>query len=178
MYVWVGAVLPDEVQLQIQQFCETCNRDLKVREASSSLPRHISVKTSFDTPVYEEVAAYYGRLFSTVRPFAVAVGDIEKINDMIWISFDGNPMLKKIHNTADRQLKKQFGIERHAFDKKFCFHTMLYTDPDAEKISRLYEKVKKLPLEPEIVITKFALGVSETGAPGSYRITRTFHLYT
>lgn len=87
------------------------------------------------------------------------------------MSFKENGILRRLHNLLDRDLKRDFGIPQHIFDKAYFFHSALFLGSE-ERIRVARELMAGYPLPEKLEIDTFLLGVSETGKSGTYRVVR------
>jgi 2'-5' RNA ligase len=172
MFVWIGCKLPQNFEQEIRSRCLERNQGIGLDTAAFSLPQHISLKISFETrqpeAVLEDLAVWLGEQ----APFTVHVGNPEQAGKILWLPIAENPDLKRLHQQLDQRLEEKFGIVQHPFDKAFLFHSTLFMDEDPEKIAKMRQLLEKDPMEQELQVDTFLLGLSETGKPGSYRVVR------
>lgn len=172
MFVWIGCKLPWDFEQEIRTRCLELNRGIGLDTAAFSLPQHISLKISFETKqpdaVLEELTAWLGEQ----KPFFVHVQNPEQAGNILWLPFSENSNLKRLHAELDRRLEEKFGVAQHPFDKAFLFHSTLFMDEDAEKIAVMRHLLLDYPMERELQVDTFLLGLSETGKAGSYRVAR------
>ena len=80
-------------------------------------------------------------------------------------------MLRGLHEKMV-DLARRYGAAPHIFDGDFRYHSTLFLGDDEEKLSRMEEKIKDIPLPQIIRAEAFLIGGSETGKPGEYRLFR------
>ena len=173
MYIWIGCKLPVEFETELRGHCLAANRHIGLNTAAFSLPQHISLKISFDTPDYEAVLEEVTEFLSAQQPFPVRLGSAQRFGKILWLPAEENDTLPRLHALLDEFLESRFGIPRHEFDKAFLFHSTLFIDDRPTKLEAMAEALCGFPLPPELQIDTFLLGVSNDGAPGSYRVVRT-----
>jgi 2'-5' RNA ligase len=172
MFVWIGCKLPWDFEQEIRTRCLELNRGIGLDTAAFSLPQHISLKISFETKqpeaVLEDLSAWLGEQTA----FAVHVRNPEQAGNILWLPVAENPHLKRLHQQLDHRLEQEFNVPQHPFDKQFLFHSTLFIDEDAEKITAMLHLLADDPMERELLVDTFLLGLSETGKAGSYRVVR------
>ena len=173
MYIWIGCKLPADFENALRGHCLAANRHIGLNTAAFSLPQHISLKISFDTPEHEAVLEELTEFLSAQQSFQVRLGSSQRFGNILWLPAEENDTLLRLHAQLDELLENRFGIPRHEFDKAFLFHSTLFIDDRPAKLEAMAEAVRSFPLPPELQIDTFLLGVSNDGAPGSYRVVRT-----
>ena len=172
MYIWAGCKLPEEFEQEIRQVCLALNEQIGLDTAAFSLPQHVSLKISFQSEHYEEIIEDLTAFLSAQAPFSVRTHDAEQEGHILWLPVEENPQLRRLHDQLDARLEQRFGVPQHEFDKCFLFHSTLFMDPDVEKIARMRSLLADHPMERELRVDTFLLGLSETGKPGECRIVR------
>ena len=172
MYLWIGCKLPMEYETRLRQQCLLLNEQLRLDTTAFMLPQHISLKISFCTDQWADVLSYLEQYLSQQDPFAVEIQPPQQNGNILWLPVAENTVLQQLHRQLDSQLEERFGITQHEFDKCFLFHSTLFIDTDADKLSRMYKALLPLPIAGTMMVDTFLLGVSETGTPGSYRVLR------
>ena len=172
MYVWIGCKLPDSFEQEIRSLSLARNEELQLDTAAFALPQHISLKISFETGKYEAVLEDLTAFLSAQHPFAVSIKNPSRSGNILWMSVAENDTLRQLHNELDILLKDRFCIPQHAFDREFLFHSTLFIDGNTEKLERMLDFLTPFPIAQELTVDTFLLGLSETGAAGSYRVVR------
>lgn len=172
MYVWIGCKLPESFEREIRSLCLKLNEELRLDTAAFSLPQHISLKISFETTEYEAVLNELTAFLSAQRPFTVRIENPSQNGNILWLPAEENDTLRQLHDRLDALLEDRFGIPQHAFDKSFLFHSTLFIDESAKKVSKMLECLKLYPVAQELTVDTFLLGLSETGKAGGYRVVR------
>jgi len=172
MFIWIGCKLPEEFEGEIRSHCLTLNEEIGLDTVAFSLPQHVSLKISFDTPRYEEVLEDLARFAAGQAPFSIRIRDARQAGNILWMPVEENAHLRRLHDELDARLESRFGIGQHEFDKCFLFHSTLFMDADGEKIAKMRDSLAEYPIGRELRIDTFLLGLSETGKPGSCRIVR------
>ena len=172
MYIWIGCELPKEFELDIRDACLEASEGLDLDFSGFTLPQHISLKISFQAGQdYEPVLDFVEKLLRKEKSFYVEPKEPEQAGSILWLSFRESGTLRRLHNILDRDLKRQFAVEQHLFDKAFMFHSTLAVG-DSEEIARLHQHLCGLALPERLAIRAFLLGISETGKSGTYRVVR------
>ena len=172
MYIWVGCKLPDSFAQEIRSRCLEKNQAIGLDTVAFSLPQHVSLKISFQSERYEEIVAYLAGFLSVQKPFSLGIQQAEQAGNILWMPVAENEVLRQLHAQLDALLEKRFGIGQHEFDKCFLFHSTLFMDPDTRKIASMQEALAQYPVERELAVDTFLLGLSETGKAGGYRVVR------
>lgn len=173
MYIWTGCKLPEDFEYALRQRCLQSNEIPGLDASGFSLPQHISLKQSFDTnadigPIMDAIEA----LLRQERPFYVNPSVIEQQYHCLWVSFEENEVLSRLHSRLDTLLSDRFGIPQHLYDRYFQFHSTLFLG-EPENLQQMRVILSDFQLPQQLKVDTFLLGVSETGKSGSYRVVRT-----
>lgn len=172
MYIWIGCELPKEFELDIRDACLEATGELELDFSGFTLPQHISLKISFEAgQAYLPVLDAVERLLRKEKRFSVEPKAPEQAGSILWIPFREHGTLRRLHNLLDRDLKREFGIGQHLFDKAFAFHSTLAVGKPGE-IGILQSRLEGLKLPEHLEIRAFLLGISETGKSGTFRVVR------
>lgn len=172
MYIWVGCKLPESFEKKIRGICLEQNETLGLNIAAFSLPQHVSLKISFSSERHEEILDYLEAFLSGQAPFCVRIQGAAQEGNILWLPVAENETLRRLHDQLDAGLEQHFSIQQHPFDKCFLFHSTLFMDDNTEKLSQMCRRLEKLPIEQELQVDTFLLGLSENNIPGEYRIVR------
>ena len=172
MYVWIGCKLPESFEREIRTLCLKENDNLQLDTAAFELPQHISLKISFETAEHEAVLEDLTAFLSAQHPFAVSIENPSRSGNILWMSVEENDTLHQLHKALDTLLQDRFCIPQHAFDKAFLFHSTLFIDDNTENLEAMLDFLRPYPIARELTVDTFLLGLSETGAAGSYRVVR------
>ena len=172
MYIWTGCKLPEDFASFIRSRCVELNRDIGLSTVAFSLPQHISLKISFQSEDYNEILDYLEDYLSKQSPFSLCMQNPEQAGSILWMPVEENHRLRQLHEQLDAQLEQHFGVPQHQFDKYFLFHSTLFMDSDTDKIAQMCRMLEEYPIERELQVDTFLLGLSETGKPGTYRVVR------
>lgn len=176
MFIWVGCELPKEFELDLRDVCLEASDGLALDFACFTLPQHISLKISFDAGRdYEPVLDFVEELLRKEKRFSVNPKEPEQAGSILWLAFRESGTLRRLHNLLDRDLKRQFGVPQHLFDKAFAFHSTLAMGP-VEEIASYQSRLAGLELPERLEIRAFLLGISESGKPGTYQVVRRIEL--
>ena len=176
MFIWVGCELPKEFELDIRDACLEAADGLALDFSGFTLPQHISLKISFQAGLdYEPVLAFIEALLRKEKPFSVTPREPEQAGSILWLAFRASGTLRRLHNILDRDLKRQFGVPRHLFDKAFAFHSTLAMG-SAGEITAYKARLTGLELPERLEVRAFLLGISESGKAGTYRVIRRIEL--
>ena len=170
MYIWIGCKLPANFETELRDRCLTANRSIGLDTVAFSLPQHISLKISFDTPDHEAVLKHLTEYLSSRQTFTVRLGKPEQAGTILWLPAEENPVLRQLHEELDTTLTNFFDIPQHEFDKSFLFHSTLFLDKNTDKLAVMKAKLDTFPLPRELTVDTFLLGLSPDGSAGSYRV--------
>lgn len=172
MYVWIGLGMEKSEQDRIRMFCRAVNRE-GASETAFSLPQHVSMKLSFDTPKWQAVIAYLKSRLHGLQRFSVRTEGIQSIPGLCWLKIQEDARLRALHNALNRDLEAEFSIPRKGFDGDgFAFHSTLFYDPQApQKIAAIFQRIRNTVFySKQITLNTVYFGISETGKAGEYRI--------
>ena len=172
MYIWVGCKLPEDFERNTRALCLEQNKALGLNTAAFSLPQHVSLKISFQSDRHEEILDYLEAFLSGQSPFSLRVHNAEQFGNILWLPVAENETLRQLHQQLDAELEQRFSVPQHAFDKCFLFHSTLFMDEDTDKLSRMCQLLEAYPIEQDLQVDTFLLGLSENNLPGEYRIVR------
>ena len=170
MYIWIGVKLPRDFENEVRTHCLALNEKIELDTTAFLLPQHISLKISFDTDRTDAVLEDLKTFVSEQNPFAVRLQSAQQMGNILWLPVADNDHLRHLHESLDARLESNFDIAQHKFDKEFLFHSTLFMDPDMEKVAKMAEVLANYPIERELTVDTFLLGVSEQGKPGTYRV--------
>jgi 2'-5' RNA ligase len=172
MYIWVGCKLPEDFERNIRALCLEQNKILGLNTAAFSLPQHVSLKISFQSDLHEEILDYLAEFLSGQSPFPLRIQSAQLEGNILWLPVAENKTLRQLHDQLDAELEQHFSVPQHAFDKCFLFHSTLFMDEDTDKLSRMCQLLEAYPIEQDLQVDTFLLGLSENNLPGEYRIVR------
>lgn len=172
MYIWIGCKLPEDFSDELRAKCLPLGEALGLDMVSFSLPQHISLKISFEAT--QDPAVILDALEAMLKQekaFSVALGGLEIMGNILWLTFGENDTLQRLHRLLDQRLLNEFGVRQHDFDKAFAFHSTLFFGQPAA-LRQALSALRPLKLPRELAVDTFLLGVSESGAAGTYRVVR------
>ena len=172
MYIWVGCKLPEDFERKIRSLCLEQNKALGLNTAAFSLPQHVSLKISFQSERHEEILDYLEEFLSKQSPFPLRIQGAAQEGNILWLPVAENETLRRLHDQLDIELEQRFSIPQHEFDKCFLFHSTLFMDEDTDKLSRMCQLLEAHPIEQDLQVDTFLLGLSENNLPGECRIVR------
>lgn len=164
MYLWVALKLNESFAYNIRNKVKEINKKYNLDEKALKLPAHISLKISFDIKdnSQNELIDKMVSLISSYLPLQVCSLKIEKNGNIIWVTFKENNTLKLIHNALDEMLLN-YKIPKHEFDKNFMFHSTLFIDENEDKVIKMYDEIKKINVEEEMILDSIIIGESLDG---------------
>ena len=172
MFIWIGCGLPAEFGCEIRSRCLELNDSIGLDTVAFSLPQHISLKISFDAgEKTQQVLDGVERILREQGKFYVNPSAIETARSILWVTFQENRTLRKLHDQLDKTLEQDAGIAQHPLDKEFLFHSTLFLG-EPERLARMQAGLTGFALPRELAVDTFLLGLSETGEAGSYRVVR------
>lgn len=179
MFLWLGIRLPEEYDDTIRKVILKKNKKFEFRDISFGLPKHISLKISFECDNFLEVIKDISKnVLPHYKPFSVSPRAIEVNPGIIWIRFEDDQELVNLHNEVVDFLNKKYGVKPHEYDKDFIYHTTLIHDEtasfeDLESFSKLL--FRKLKTE-EVPLGTVIFGISENNEPKTFRIIKEIKL--
>lgn len=176
MYIWIGCGLPEAFERELRERCMPLGAELGLDLVAFSLPQHISLKISFDAgEQYEKILDFVEQLLQAEEKFYVNLWGVERMGNILWLSFREQETLRRLHDTLDRELEERFAVCRHPFDRAFAFHSTLFFG-EPEKLEHGMKAMADVSLPEELAVDTFLLGISESGRPGTYRVVRKIEL--
>ena len=172
MYLWVGCKLSEDFEQEVRCHCLILNRQIGLDTVAFELPQHISLKISFQTDCLKGILEYLEAFLSAQQPFDVQILRAEQNGHILWLTVAGNEALFRLHRELDIRLETLFDIPQHEFDRNFAFHSTLFMDKNTEKIAQMENALNAYPFARKLPVDTFLLGISETGAAGTYRVIR------
>lgn len=174
MYIWVGIDVDSQLW-DIKHTAYSAEKEIGFKNSNFTLPLHISLKISFpvDDGIYLDVVQALTEYFKTLSPFEICVKGIENETSIVWIRMSHNETLNKIHDKLNSMLLDSYGVGLHEYDGDYKFHTTLFMEDNNEKTDIAYDKVKNIKIPEKLIANKFVIGISDTGALGTYRVFRT-----
>ncbi|NEU04969.1 2'-5' RNA ligase family protein [Clostridium senegalense] len=164
--------MPKEYEKKVRDRCNIYNCNIGLDDVTFSLPQHISLKISFQCKEYLNAIKIIENMLSGMGPLAVDVIGINRIPSIIWLTIKENEKLKSIHDDLDEALLYNLNIYQHEFDKDFKFHSTLYLDKNEEKLTEIFNLLNEEEFNDKLVINSYAIGVSEDGKPGTFKIIK------
>ncbi len=168
MYIWVGCKLPERFEKEIRAKCLTENERIGLSTDALYLPQHISLKISFPTDRGEEILAWLRAYLGEQAAFRVELTAMEQVPGVLWLKVAENAVLERMHRELDENLLHLFGVEQHAYDRCFLFHSSLFVDPDGQKLTAMARALEELVLPESLPVDAFLLGGSPDGKPGNF----------
>ena len=180
IYIWIGLILSDNDEERIRSICRDLNIKYNVSEKAFQLPQHISLKTSFYSEDYHDIADSVIEYLKDTKSFKVSVEDISLLdNKVIWFDIKETSKLRKLHNDLNDYLNHQFDITLNGFDgANFHFHSTLFQEEmENDKMIKLYDELKKAFEVPfEISLDYISVGISDSPKVGTYSIFKNISL--
>lgn len=171
MYIWIACDLSDAL-CKVREECLTLNESVCANEVAFTLPQHLSLKISFEIAdeLYDSAVYDIREYFENTEPFTVKAPRLELAGNILWLRFDSETQLVKMHSDFDKMAYEKYRVPPHEFDKSFAFHSTLFIDEDKEKLGLLFEKISGITVPESIVISRFIIGASKTGKAGEYQV--------
>ncbi|MBQ7379342.1 MAG: 2'-5' RNA ligase family protein [Clostridia bacterium] len=140
-----------------------------------TLPLHVSLKVSFEVEdkIANDVIQAIAEYLSSQTPFVMKTQAIECYTKVTWISIQPSTMLKSLHDGLDDLMELRFGIQPHEFDRAFRYHASLFYADDGKHVQEAYQLLKDIAVPEQVLADTFVIGVSESGAAGTYHVIKT-----
>lgn len=172
MYLWVG-INVDNCLSAVRERAESVEKEVGIHLSCFTLPLHISLKISFevDEKNCEQIVASILELYESLEAFDLKVKEIENEGNIVWIRYEDNQVVSTLKTQMNEMLLDRFGIGLHEYDHDFIFHTTLFME-DEDKNALAFEKIKDISLPNEVRANCFAVGFSESGELGTFKILK------
>jgi len=176
VYIWTALYLENELKDLKKSILEISDK-LNIRCPVKILPMHVSLKMSFDIKdsKADECIMEICDYFSKQAPFSIEPDHYEIFPGILWLKIKDNEKLMEIHSNLDKIIKKHFMVPPSELDKKFKFHTTLFTDTD-EKLAAGLKELEKIKLPEKLLARNYIVGTSENGRPDTFSVFRRSHL--
>lgn len=164
--------MPEDFEAELRRDCLEANADIGADTVAFSLPQHISLKISFEAGEQtQQILDFLSGVLQKERKFYVNLESLEQTGNILWLTVQEDPRLRRLHDNLDGLLLEEFSVKQHPYDRDFKFHSTLFIDEE-EKLCPLHERLSLFPLPRRLPVEEFCLGVSETGKAGDYRVVR------
>ena len=172
MYIWTACDV-SKVFDSLRDACIKINRAFNLDEVAFSLPQHISLKISFevDDSVAADVIEFISEYLSGQGSFNINGPKVELFDSILWLAFDEDSNLSRIHLELDTLLWEKYGIPLHEFDRSFKFHSTLFID-EPKGLVKIQELISRLSLPDKVSINSFLIGTSSSGKAGEYSVIK------
>ena len=177
MFVWVGINVEQQLK-ETRMAVDRVFEKVDISNVTCQLPLHISLKISFEieNTLFESILNDIISIYNSQKPFKIMVKGIEKYDNIMWIRMCSNKEVESLATALNNMLLEKYGIPLHEYDLDFIFHTTLFMDDDAQKISQAYDLLDNLKLPETLVADTFVIGTSENGKNGTYRVYKTINI--
>ena len=146
--MWIQGLLPEKIRKQITDLCIANNDDLKLSDHFLIYPLHVSFKRSFYTDRFETIREDLKELLEGYGPIDCTSLFPMKVKDMIWLGFENEEELLKIHERIDDNLLERYQIPVDEFDRNYHPHVTLFRDDDGEKLEEMLNRIRDhFPME-------------------------------
>ena len=171
MYIWVGIDVDSQLR-GIGRLAEKARKEVGCVPQGVALPLHVSLKISFEAPDASvgKVIADIKEIYRGTGAFPMSVAGIEYCGVITWVAIKRSRELDALHDRLNRVLEEKYGVPLHEYDRDYRYHSTLYMDDDAEKVRKVYERIRGASLPETVMAKDFLIGTSESGKPGTYRV--------
>lgn len=175
MYLWTAIEIEEPLE-KLREKVVWATEKAGILNTALALPLHISLKISFplDDLLFPEAVSRISEYYQTLSPFYVKVQEIERNGTIVWIKMKENEELDKIHKDLMDIFLKEYGVQPHAYDLAFCYHSTLWMGADETKAKEVYVDLQQETLPEWLPAKKFVIGCSESGKAGEFRVIREF----
>lgn len=153
MYFCIAALLDDSSQNEIRKNILETFRKYDLGVTALLLPQHISLKISFPTDQFDNLAIYFDKLCLSQQPFQISLHKLELVptNDfgresgILWLNVSDDTNLRTIHNQLNNDFPQVLGITNSEIDgDRFRFHTTLaYGGKTYKEYRRIHSAITK-----------------------------------
>ncbi|MBQ4074810.1 MAG: 2'-5' RNA ligase family protein [Clostridia bacterium] len=170
MHLWTAVDLTGKLD-GIRKKALWENQQIGLTEVAFTLPAHVSLKISFSLPdeICPQAIGEAAEIFRACPAFEIGVKGLDRTPSILWIAMEENDPLRALHERMVA-LAEKYGAAPHPFDRQFFYHSTLFLSDDQERLSRMEEALRDIPLPEKITADAFLIGGSETGKPGEYRV--------
>ena len=174
MYIWVGIDVDSQLK-EIKECTQAVENELRFKYSNFTLPLHISLKISFEVTddMFENVIEDILEVYSETEPFEIKTKALSYENNISWIRMEENPALMELSRKINNLMLEKYNIPLHEYDLDGKFHTTLFMDEDCQKVKQAYTKIQHIQVPAHLTAKRFLVGISDSGALGTYRIYKT-----
>ena len=154
--MWIQGFLPEELNRTIIDLCNQ-NNDIELSDRFLIYPLHVSLKRTF---VYDD----FDKIYETVeevleRHKGFEISDLRpyRVEDMLWLLFEYDEELIRIHEDLDKTLAEKHKIVIDEYDQKYLPHISLFHDESGEKLDLMAERLNGI-IEGSYVVNRVAVG--------------------
>lgn len=174
MFIWVAVDLSEQLKT-IRDIAIDLNKKHKLNDVALLLPQHLSLKISFFVP--NEKANLAIELLQDYlkkqKQFSLSAKGFESQNGIVWLKFNANEKLEKLHNELDVLMLENFNVKQHEFDLNFAYHSTLFINLSVEQANVVMQDLKNQPFLKSVNANSFIIGTSPTGKAGTYSVIKT-----
>ena len=174
MFVWVGIDVDGQLK-QIKESTKAVESELIFKHSNFTLPLHISLKIPFEVTndIVQDVIEDLMKIYDETEPFEIKVKGLSCESTISWIRMEENPILMELSGKINGLMLAKYNIPLHEYDLDGKFHTTLFMDEDCQKVKQAYTKIQHIQIPARLTAERFLIGVSASGALGTYRIYKT-----
>ena len=173
MHIWTAISLEDQLA-ELRNQCTSISEELALPNPSLTLPIHTSLASSFEAADEQsgQIITDLSDYFSSLTPFPVHTGQIERNGSIVWLKMEESPELNGIHTHLINLLQRRYGIQPHPFDLAFQFHATLFFGGRDTVLDTALTRMQNFPLPEVLTACKFVIGISTSGQPGTFSVCR------
>ena len=174
MFIWVGIDVDSQLK-EIKERTKAIEDELIFEHSNFTLPLHISLKISFEVKdeVFQDVIEDILDIYAKTEPFEIKTEGLSYENNISWIRMEENSTLMQLSWKINDLMRTKYNIPLHEYDLDGKFHTTLFMDADCQKVKQAYTKIQHIQIPARLTAERFVIGVSASGALGTYRIYKT-----
>jgi hypothetical protein len=158
--MWVCALLPPELNLQLAELCREENRSIGLPENVFRFPLHISMKKSFQTTEFEAVKVEIVHHMQAQGEIECRTSNVVCHKKMLWLPVEPVGKVKRWHDELDQLLRDKFAIPIDRFDANFEPHISLFTRGEQAQMRELGLRLARKIPPMALTLTRFVVGSS------------------
>ena len=177
MFVWTAIDIESQLS-ELKSLKSKIEEKLGIFDSVVNLPLHISLKISFEVSdsLYQQVIDAILDYYKSLNKFEIMTKGISREGSIIWLEMHPNASLEKLHLDLMSTMQSRFAIHPHKFDLEFKYHTTLFFGLSDEKLFEAEKLLEYAQIPKKVTADHLVIGSSESGAPGTYRVTHNIML--
>lgn len=154
--MWIQGFIPEDLNRKIVDLCNR-NNDLDLSDRFLIHPLHVSLKRTFVYGNFDEISDTVKEVLGRHDGFKCRGLRPYRVDNMLWLLFDYDEELMKIHEDLDKTLAEKHDVAVDKFDLNYLPHISLFHDKDIVKLDEMGNRLSEISYE-SFVVDMVAIG--------------------